>query len=214
VFLAGDAAHVHLPLGAQGMNTGMQDAVNLGWKLGAAVRGWAPQELLDSYHTERHLAGAAVLRNVQAQSLLMDWVGSHDPEVAATRELFAALAELNDVQRYLTEMLAGTATRYPMPDGDPHPLLGRPAPDTELGRVRLHELLRSGRAVLLDPDDTLAEAAAPWSDRVDRIGGDTAAEPMLIRPDGYVCWAATEPETLRLALTRWFGTPGRYRVTK
>jgi hypothetical protein len=207
VFLAGDAAHVHLPLGAQGMNTGMQDAFNLGWKLGAAVRGWAPDDLLDTYHTERHLAGAAVLRNVKAQSLLMDWAGTRDPEVTATREIFAAMAELPDVQRYLGDMMAGVATRYPMPDSDPHPLLGSPVPDADLGPARLHELLRSGRGVLLDPDDSLAEAAAPWSDRVDRIGRGAPAEPMLIRPDGYVCWVAAAPETLRLSLTRWFGAP-------
>ncbi|MFH8384740.1 FAD-dependent monooxygenase [Kitasatospora sp. NPDC018058] len=207
VFLAGDAAHVHLPLGAQGMNTGMQDAFNLGWKLGAAVRGWAPEDLLDSYHTERHPAGAAVLRNVQAQGLLMDWAGTCDPDVTAARELFTTMAQLPDVQRHLGDLMSGMATRYPMPDTGPHPLLGLPAPDLDLGPARLHELLRSGRGVLLDPQDTLARAAAPWSDRVDRTGRGAPIEPMLIRPDGYVCWAGT-PDTLQPSLTRWFGTPG------
>jgi hypothetical protein len=117
------------------------------------------------------------------------------------------MAELPEVQRYLGDLLAGMATRYPIPDGDPHPLLGRPAPNLDLGPARLHELLRSGRGVLLDPDDSFAEAATPWSDRVDRVGRGAPAEPMLVRPDGYVCWAATTPETLRPSLTRWFGTP-------
>ncbi|MFD8704914.1 FAD-dependent monooxygenase [Kitasatospora sp. NPDC059648] len=210
VFLAGDAAHVHLPLGAQGMNTGMQDAFNLGWKLGAAVRGWAPEGLLDSYHTERHLAGALVLRNVQAQSLLMDWEGTGDPEVTAARELFTELAQLPEVRRRLGDMMAGTATSYPMPDAAPHPLLGGPAPDADLGPARLHELLRSGRGLLVDPLNTLAGTLAPWSDRVDRVGragrGAAAVEPMLVRPDGYVCWVGT-PETLRPSLIRWFGAP-------
>ncbi|MFF9645031.1 FAD-dependent monooxygenase [Kitasatospora aureofaciens] len=216
VFLAGDAAHVHLPLGAQGMNSGMQDAFNLGWKLGAAVRGWAPEGLLDSYHTERHLAGALVLRNVQAQSLLMDWTGSGDPEVTAARELFTELAELPEVRRRLGDLMAGTAIRYPMPDAAPHPLLGGPAPDVDLGPTRLHELLRSGRGVLLDPRGDLAGTAAPWSDRVDRFGhtghtgradrGAVAAEPMLVRPDGHVCWVGVS-ESLRPSLARWFGAP-------
>ncbi|MEU4115275.1 FAD-dependent monooxygenase [Kitasatospora sp. NPDC028055] len=206
VFLAGDAAHVHLPLGAQGMNGGMQDAFNLGWKLGAAVRGWAPEGLLDSYHTERHLTGTTVLRNVQAQGLLMDWAGSRDPDVLATRDLFTELIALPEVRRRLSEVMSGTATRYPMPDTGPHPLLGGPVPDADLGPARLHQLLRSGRGVLLDPQGVLAEAVAPWSDRVDRFDGGAPVEPMLIRPDGHVCWVGT-PETLRPSLTRWFGTP-------
>ncbi|MBD0695486.1 FAD-dependent monooxygenase [Streptomyces sp. CBMA123] len=206
VFLAGDAAHVHLPLGAQGMNGGIQDAFNLGWKLGAAVRGWAPDGLLDSYHAERHLAGALALRNVQAQSLLMDWVGTRDPDVLATRDVFVELSELPDVRRHLAALMSGTAIRYPMPDGGDHPLLGRPVPDVDLGPARVYELLRSGRGVLLDPEGTLAEAAAPWSDRVDRAGRGAPVEPMLIRPDGHVCWVGT-PATLRPSLARWFGAP-------
>ncbi|MFJ4191933.1 FAD-dependent monooxygenase [Kitasatospora sp. NPDC089509] len=209
VFLAGDAAHVHLPLGAQGMNGGIQDAFNLGWKLGAAVRGWAPDGLLDSYHTERHRAGTLVLRNIQAQGLLMDWAGAGDPDVTATREVFAELAELPDVRRHLGGLMSGTAIRYPMPDTAAHPFLGLSVPDLDLGPARLYELLRSGRGVLLDPQDALAEAAAPWADRVDRTGRGAATAPLLIRPDGYVCWAgaADSPETLRSALTHWFGAP-------
>lgn len=205
VFLAGDAAHVHLPLGAQGMNTGMQDALNLGWKLGAAVHGWAPENLLDTYHVERHPAGAAVLRNVRAQSLLMDWAGTRDPDVLAAREIFTAMAQLPDVQRYLADLMSGMAIRYPMPGTETHPLVGRPAPDLDLGPARVHELLRSGHGILLDPGDTFARIAGPWSDRVDRVGQGADTEPMLIRPDGYVCWAGADD--LEPALERWFGEP-------
>ncbi|MEU8470948.1 FAD-dependent monooxygenase [Streptomyces sp. NPDC029006] len=211
VFLTGDAAHVHLPLGAQGMNTGMQDALNLGWKLGAAVHGWAPENLLETYHTERHPVGAAVLRNVQAQSLLMDWAGTRDPDVAAFREIFTAMVQLPDVQNFLADTLSGIAIRYPMPGTEPHPLVGRPAPDMDLlGPVRLHALLRSGRGVLLDPADTFAEVAALWSDRVDRVGQGADTEPMLIRPDGYVCWASSPDggtHDLERTLGHWFGEP-------
>ncbi|WP_153815092.1 FAD-dependent monooxygenase [Streptomyces sp. SUK 48] len=205
VFLAGDAAHVHLPLGAQGMNTGMQDALNLGWKLGAAVRGWAPGNLLDTYHAERHPAGAAVLRNVRAQSLLMDWAGTRDPQVLAAREIFAEMARLPQAQGYLGDLMSGMAVRYPMPGTESHPLVGRPVPDLDLGPARIHELLRSGRGVLLDPDDAFAEAAGPWSHRVDRAGKGAGVEPMLIRPDGYVCWAGADG--LEAALAHWFGAP-------
>ncbi|MFE6687442.1 FAD-dependent monooxygenase [Streptomyces sp. NPDC057743] len=205
VFLAGDAAHVHLPLGAQGMNTGMQDALNLGWKLGAAVRGWAPDNLLDTYHAERHPAGAAVLRNVRAQSLLMDWAGTRDPEVLAARELFTTMAQLPDVQHHLADLMSGMAIRYPMPGTETHPLVGRPAPDLDLGPARVHELLRSGHGILLDPADAFARAAGPWSDRVDRAGQGADTEPMLIRPDGYVCWAGADD--VEPALHRWFGEP-------
>ncbi|WP_438292573.1 FAD-dependent monooxygenase [Streptomyces sp. HUAS TT7] len=205
VFLAGDAAHVHLPLGAQGMNTGMQDALNLGWKLAAAVHGWAPKDLLDTYHAERHPAGAAVLRNVRAQSLLMDWAGTRDPDVLAAREIFTAMAQLPDVQHHLTDLMSGMALRYPMPGSETHPLVGRPAPDLDLGPARVHELLRSGHGVLLDPSDTFAGIAAPWSDRVSRAGQGADTDPMLIRPDGYVCWAGPgDPEP---SLAHWFGEP-------
>lgn len=204
VFLAGDAAHVHLPIGAQGMNTGIQDALNLGWKLGAAVHGWAPAHLLDTYHAERHPVAAAVLRNVQAQSLLMDQQGTGDPDLTAAKDLFAALAQLRDVQYHLDDMLSGMGIRYPMPGAEEQPLIGLPAPDHDLGPVRSHELLRHGRGVLIDPADRFAEVAGGWQDRVDRTGQGADAEPMLIRPDGYVCWAGN-PDDLEPALGHWFG---------
>jgi hypothetical protein len=118
--------------------------------------------------------------------------------------LFAALAQLPEVQRHLGDLLAGMAIRYPMPGT--HPLVGSPAPDLRLGEARLHELLRPGRGVLLDPDDAFVKVADRWTDRVDRTGGGTAAEPMLVRPDGYVCWAG-DPDELEPALARWFGRP-------
>ncbi|MEV6622908.1 FAD-dependent monooxygenase [Amycolatopsis sp. NPDC051106] len=206
VFLAGDAAHVHLPIGAQGMNTGIQDALNLGWKLGAAVHGWAPEHLLDTYHSERHPVAAAVLRNVQAQSLLMDQQGTRDPDTAAVKDLFTALAQLRDVQYHLDDTLSGMGIRYPMPDAEAHPLVGLPAPDLDLGPVRSHELLRSGRGLLIDPAARFAEVAAGRSDRIDRAGQGAGTEPMLIRPDGYVCWAGN-PAGLEPALGHWFGEP-------
>ncbi|WP_328611134.1 FAD-dependent monooxygenase [Amycolatopsis sp. NBC_00345] len=204
VFLAGDAAHVHLPLGAQGMNTGIQDALNLGWKLAAAVRGWAPENLLDTYHAERHPVGAAVLRNVQAQSLLMDWEGTRAPEVMATRELFTAMAKLPEVQYQLDDMLSGMGIRYRIPGVEDQPLAGLPAPDVDLGPARVNELLRSGRGLLIDPDGAFAKVADLWGDRVDRVAAGT--EPMLVRPDGYVCWAGGA-DGLEPALGRWFGKP-------
>ncbi|GHG00060.1 MULTISPECIES: FAD-dependent monooxygenase [Amycolatopsis] len=206
VFLAGDAAHVHLPIGAQGMNTGIQDALNLGWKLGAAVHGWAPAHLLDTYHTERHPVAAAVLRNVQAQSLLMDQESTGHPDLAAARDLFADLARLRAVQDHLDDMLSGMGIRYPVPGAEGQPLVGLPAPDLQLGPIRSHELLRRGRGVLIDPAGRFAEVAARWPDRVDRAGQGADAEPMLIRPDGYVCWAG-HPDDLEPALGHWFGAP-------
>ncbi|ATE54570.1 FAD-dependent monooxygenase [Actinosynnema pretiosum] len=210
VLLAGDAAHAHLPIGAQGMNTGIGDAVNLGWKLAGAVHGWAPEHLLDTYHAERHPVGAAVLRNVQAQSLLMDQEGAADPDLIAARDLFTDLAHLPQVQHHLDDVLSGTGIRYPMPNAGADPLVGLPAPDHDLGPVRSHELLRSGRGLLLDPTTRFADVAAPWGDRVDRAGEGTAVTPVLIRPDGYTCWTAgrhDDARTLGAALRHWFGDP-------
>jgi len=192
VFLAGDAAHVHLPIGAQGMNTGIQDALNLGWKLAAAVQGWAPDGLLDSYHAERHPVGAAVLRNVQAQSLLMD---NGNPDADAARAVFADLVRLPEVQRRLDDVLSGMGIRYA--DGG-HPLVGLPA-------AGLDAELRGGRGVLADPDGQFDVLAKPWADRVVRVAA--GAEAMLVRPDGYVAWAG-DPDLLPTALRNWFGNAG------
>ncbi|KAA2265736.1 polyketide oxidase [Solihabitans fulvus] len=216
VLLAGDAAHVHFPTGGQGVNTGLQDAVNLGWKLAAQVAGWAPDGLLDSYHGERHPVAARVLWNVRAQVALM----RPGPEVDPLRELFAELLDLPQVNDRLGRMISGLDIAYDV--GLPGvAAAGRLAEDRDLktadGPVRLARLLHAGRPVLLDLTDRadLRRVAEPVADRVDVVTAlpvvDDGAGALLIRPDGYVAWAEhdhrRDPATLRAALTRWFGGP-------
>ncbi|WP_433236406.1 FAD-dependent monooxygenase [Streptosporangium sp. CA-135522] len=224
VLLAGDAAHVHFPAGGQGLNTGVQDAVNLGWKLASVLHGQAPQDLLDTYHTERHPVAARVLQNTRAQTVL----GQPGEHVTALREVFGGLIELDEVNRRLGGMIAALDIRYPMGDG--HPLLGRRVPDLDLktsaGDARLFSLLHAARPVLLDlgGDPGLPEAIRGWADRVDLvearchdnrwaipvIGEVPAPAALLIRPDGHVAWTApagagADAVSLRTALTTWFG---------
>ncbi|MEO3843667.1 FAD-dependent monooxygenase [Streptomyces sp. B22F1] len=214
VFVAGDAAHIHLPIGAQGMSAGVQDAVNLGWKLALVLQDRAPDALLDTYHTERHPVGARILANTLAQRIL--YLG--DDEVTPLRDVFAELTRHDEVQRHLVGMVTGLDIRHDMGPGD-HPLLGRRLADAELVRdgskTTVYELLRTGRGVLLDLSGgpRLRAAAGGWGDRVDVV----AAEPgeglpestaILVRPDGYIAWiAGTRESTAGLdeALTRWFG---------
>ncbi|NRQ31006.1 polyketide oxidase [Nonomuraea sp. NN258] len=206
VLLAGDAAHVHFPWGGQGLNTGLEDAFNLGWKLAAEVRGHAPAGLLDSYHAERHPVGARVLWNVRAQTAL----ANPDPAVDPLRELFAELMRFDEVNEHLSGMISGVRTAYDV--GVPG--AGRMAVDLELktgdGPVTLVELLRAGRPLLLDlagRDDLVAEAAG-WAGRVDVVRASAAhpADALLIRPDGYVAWTSEATgHPLRAALERWFG---------
>jgi 2-polyprenyl-6-methoxyphenol hydroxylase-like FAD-dependent oxidoreductase len=213
VFLAGDAAHVHSPLGGQGLNLGVQDAFNLGWKLAAEVRGRAPAGLLDTYEEERHPVGARVLHNTRAQSALNRNIG--DEEVTALRELFSDLMRMPDVNRHLSGMTSGLDVRYPVPEGAPD-LVGRRAPDPDLetsGRtVRLSSLMRTGHGLLLDLGCGAADSAVP-DDRVDvvrAVGRDPELPSgMLVRPDGYVCWtpAAGTLDGLGVARERWFGPP-------
>ena len=208
VLLAGDAAHIHLAAGGQGMNTGIQDAVNLGWKLAAVVRGTAPESLVDTYHDERHPVGQRLLMNTQAQGHLI----LSGPEVAPLREVLGELAEIPEVRRHLAAMVSGLEIRYDVGAGT-HPLLGARMPHWELAGTNPGKLLRHGRGVLLDLTDNpaLRARAAGWTDRVDivtrpRVTPDDDTTAVLVRPDGHVAWAA--PGTrhdLPSALARWFG---------
>ncbi|MFF4835036.1 FAD-dependent oxidoreductase [Streptomyces sp. NPDC001315] len=192
VLFAGDAAHIHPPLGGQGLNLGIQDAINLGWKLAATVQGRAPSGLLDSYHVERHPVGAQVLHHTSAQRVLADPRPSED--VAALRDIFIDLLRLPDANRHLAGLMSGLSLRYEL-SGE-HPLTGQRMPDAELvteaGPTRLSTLFGSGHAVLLDLAGTVpADLRLP--PRVDLVRAkcttDLGAVALLIRPDGYVCWA-------------------------
>ncbi|SHE76401.1 FAD-dependent monooxygenase [Streptoalloteichus hindustanus] len=213
VLLAGDAAHIHLPAGGQGLNLGVQDAVNLGWKLGAVVTGRAPEELLDTYHSERHPVGAEVLFNTRAQSLLLNT----GPEADPLRSMLARIFQMAEVNRYLTGLISAVDIRYEVGAGE-HSLLGRRMPhrvlSTEDGETTTTRLLRTARGVLLDlaDDAGLRAAAAGWSDRVDVVRASSAelagVDAVLLRPDGYVAWVAPDTgEALDAALRRWFGAP-------
>ncbi|EOD69868.1 FAD-dependent monooxygenase [Amycolatopsis vancoresmycina] len=202
VLLAGDAAHIHPPTGGQGLNLGVQDAFNLGWKLAAQVRGWAPEALLDTYETERRPVAAEVLDNTRAQMAL----SSAEPGAEAMRRLLTELMDINEVNRHLTEKIAATAIRYDFGDGPD--LLGRRLRDIDVAGGRLYDRLRSGRGLLLDRTGGLT--AAGWADRVDHLADPTAAldvPGVLLRPDGYVAWVGDDQRDLDDHLARWFGSP-------
>ncbi|MGW5172331.1 FAD-dependent monooxygenase [Streptomyces nodosus] len=197
VLFAGDAAHIHPPLGGQGLNLGIQDAFNLGWKLAAAVQDRAPSGLLDSYHAERHPVGAQVLHHTSAQRVLA--TPNPGEDVAALRDIVIDLLRLPDTNRHLAGLMSGLSLRYELP-GD-HPLTGQRIPDVDLvtpvGRTRLSALFGSGHAVLLDlagvvPDGLRLPA------RVDLVratcADDLGAAVLLFRPDGYLCWASEQPD--------------------
>jgi 2-polyprenyl-6-methoxyphenol hydroxylase-like FAD-dependent oxidoreductase len=222
IFLAGDAAHVHFPLGGQALSTGIEDAVNLGWKLAAQLRGWAPANLLDTYHEERHPVGARACLTTRAQVALL-----HPMErVGPLRDILTELIRFEEVNEYLVRMVGGLDVRYPVPQpeaaaGTPHPLLGCRLADQPLttaagAGTTVAELLRPARGVLLDLSGGLAgtEALGGWSDRVDVVvaksTGPLDAAVLLLRPDGRVVWAdpsGTDGEGLRSALGAWFGEP-------
>ncbi|MEU8821353.1 rifampin monooxygenase [Actinoplanes sp. NPDC048796] len=201
VFLAGDAAHIHPPTGGQGLNLGLQDAVNLGWKLAAAVAGWAPQELLDTYESERHPVAVDVLDNTRAQMELL----SAEPGPQAVRRLLSGLMDIAEVNRRLISKITAIDIRYDFGAGPD--LVGRRLRDVRLKHSgRLFDLQHAGRGLLLDQTGHLA--AGGWSDRVDRVAdiSDELESPaVLLRPDGHVAWAGTDQRDLDAHLSRWFG---------
>ena len=218
VLLAGDAAHVHPPQGGQGMGTGVQDAVNLGWKLAQVVNRTSPESLLDTYHAERHPVGARVLHNTMAQVAL----GSPDDRHQALRDTMTELLSMDEPRRHIAAMLCGLDIHYDLGEG--HPLLGRRMPDLDVvtadGAVRVFALLHDARPVLLDFGETGGLEITSWADRVRLINAKYAGDwelpvlghvaapaAVLIRPDGYVAWVGDGTDTgLRDALTTWFGS--------
>ncbi len=203
VLLAGDAAHIHPPMGGQGLNLGVQDAVNLGWKLAAQVRGWAPETLLDTYHAERHPVAADVLDNTRAQMEL----SAPEPGPQAVRRLLTALMDFEAVNRYLIQKIAAIDIRYDFGDGPD--LLGRRLPDIALGSGNVYDRLHQGRGLLLDRTGRLTVVG--WSDRVDRVSDPTASldvPALLVRPDGHIAWIGQRQGELDDHLTRWFGAAG------
>ena len=224
VLLAGDAAHIHPPLGGQGLNLGLQDAFNLGWKLAAEVGGWAPEGLLDSYQAERHPVAAAVLDNTRAQSELI----SPEPGPQAVRRLLAELMDFEEVNRFLIEKITATGIRYDFGEGEGEgdgrgqhtgkDLLGRRLRNVPLSRGRLYEVMHSGRGILVD--QTGRFSLGGWSGRVDRVeasGPELEVDAVLLRPDGHIVWVA-EPTLgdiddpigggqleLDAQLSKWFG---------
>jgi 2-polyprenyl-6-methoxyphenol hydroxylase-like FAD-dependent oxidoreductase len=217
VLLAGDAAHVHYPAGGQGLSLGVQDAVNLGWKLAQVVHGTSPESLLDSYRDERHPVAARALRHTMAQTVLQ----RQDERSKALAELVSGLAEMDEPRKRLAGIVSGLDIRYDLGEG--HPLLGRRMPDLDLvtdgGSLRAFELLHDARPVLLNLGEPGESDVAPWADRVQVVdakydgawelpvlGAVTAPTAVLIRPDGYVAWVGKGSDAeLRDALARWFG---------
>ncbi|MBO8190112.1 rifampin monooxygenase [Streptomyces oryzae] len=202
VLLAGDAAHIHPPVGGQGLNLGLQDAFNLGWKLAAEVGGWAPDGLLDSYHAERHPVAADVLDNTRAQMELI----STEPGPRAVRRLVSELADFEEVNRHLIEKITAIKVRYDFGEG--HELLGRRLRDVKLKQGRLYELMHGGRGLLLDRTGRLSVKG--WEGRVDHIadaGGEPDVPAALLRPDGHVAWVGEDQQDLLGELPKWFGAP-------
>ncbi|WP_424742954.1 FAD-dependent monooxygenase [Mycobacterium sp.] len=219
VLLAGDAAHVHFPTGGQGLNIGIQDAVNLGWKLAQVVNETSPESLLDTYHAERHPVAARVLRNTMAQTALM----APGERMEALRDTMSELLSMDEPRNRIAAMMSGLDIHYDLGEG--HPLLGRRMPDLDLvtpgGTVRALTLLHHAHAVLLNLGKPWGFDITPWAHRVLAIdakyadswelpvlGQVAAPAAVLIRPDGYIAWVGDGTDTgLRHALTTWFGTP-------
>jgi 3-(3-hydroxy-phenyl)propionate hydroxylase len=216
--LAGDAAHVHFPAGGQGLNIGVQDAVNLGWKLAQVVKKTSPEGLLDTYHAERHPIAAIVLRNTMAQVALL----RTDDRTNALRETMSELLGMDEPRKRVAAMMSGLDVHYDLGEG--HPLLGRRMPDLDLvtpgGTVRVFTLLHDAHPVLLNVGKPWGLDISPWTHRVaidakyagdwelPAVGQVPAPAAVLIRPDGYIAWVGDGTDTgLRDALTTWFGSP-------
>jgi 3-(3-hydroxy-phenyl)propionate hydroxylase len=217
--LAGDAAHVHYPAGGQGLNIGVQDAVNLGWKLAQVVKKTSPEILLDTYHAERHPIAAIVLRNTMAQVALL----RTDDRTNALRETMSELLGMDEPRKRVAAMMSGLDVHYDLGEG--HPLLGRRMPDLDLvtpgGTVRVFTLLHDAHPVLLNVGKPWGFDISPWTHRVlaidakyagdwelPAVGQVPAPAAVLIRPDGYIAWVGDGTDTgLRDALTTWFGSP-------
>ncbi len=219
VLLAGDSAHVHYPAGGQGLSLGVQDAVNLGWKLAQVLNGTSPENLLDTYQDERHPVAARALQHTMAQTTLQ----RHDERTKALIDVVSELASMDEPRKHLAGIISGLDIRYDLGDG--HPLLGRRMPDLDLvtadGPLRVFELLHDAQPALLNLGEPDCFDIARWADRVQLIDAEyvgpwelpvlgtvTAPTAVLIRPDGYVAWVG-EPADPGLpdALTRWFGPP-------
>ncbi len=221
VLLAGDAGHVHAPLGGQGLNLGVQDSVNLGWKLAQVIRGTSPTALLDTYHAERHPVAARVMQNTMAQRAL----GATDERTAALRTIVADLLALDEPRTHIAAMISGLDIHYGTDAG--HPMIGRRVPDLDLvtpnGMTRIYEHLHHAQPLLVDLDPAAELDITPWQDQIQHIhatrtgpwelpvlGKVAPPSALLIRPDGYVAWAGLNTDDgLRAALTKWFGArPG------
>ncbi|MBB3918387.1 FAD-dependent monooxygenase [Rhizobium fabae] len=220
IFLAGDAAHVHSPVGGQGLNTGVQDAVNLGWKLARVLKGQSPDALLDTYHAERHPVGARVLRTTMAQVALQ----RADDRTEALRDIMMELLGMDEPRKRIAAEMSGLAIHYDLGQG--HPLLGRRMPDLDLtssdGPTRVFTLLHNARPVLLVLDGSGSFDITPWSDDImlvharydglwelPALGPVSAPSAVLIRPDGYVAWVGDgTKDGLEDAMNTWFGPPG------
>jgi 2-polyprenyl-6-methoxyphenol hydroxylase-like FAD-dependent oxidoreductase len=220
VLLAGDAAHVHSPMGGQGLNIGVQDAVNLGWKLAQVVNGTSPESLLDTYHAERHPVGARALRITMALTAL----SRGDERMEALRETLSDLLRMDEPRKRIAGILSGLDIHYDLGEG--HPLLGRRMPDLDLvatdGPQRVFTLLHAARPVLLNLGEPLRFDITPWAERVRLVDADYAGQwelpvlgevppptAVLIRPDGHVAWVGDHPTDAGLpdSLTTWFGPP-------
>ncbi len=219
VLLAGDSAHVHYPAGGQGLSLGVQDAVNLGWKLAQVVNGTSGESLLDTYEDERHPVAARALRHTMAQGVLQ----RRDERMKALVDVVSELASMDEPRKRLAGIISGLDIHYDLGEG--HPLLGRRMPDLDLvtadGPLRVFELLRGAKPVLLNLGEAGSFDITPWADRVQLIDAEyaglwelpvlgivTAPTSVLIRPDGYVAWVGDRTDLgLPEALTKWFGSP-------